>query len=163
MEPADQGIIQAAREAFAADAALRPAISLRGGEALDGYGEPPVFDATLDEPVDAYLEAYTFNGLIYLDPASWRHYLPRLIDYCMRHLTDAPGMVAEGLLWSLRPPDRDPPRLRSLSSDQEAVLVAFLERVAFGEEMAAERDLALQVLEEWWIPGALCRTGENDP
>ena len=64
--------------------------------------------------------------------------------------------LIEGLLWSLRPPDRDPPRLGSLSSEQEQVVVAFLDVLAF-DDRSAYRDLAMQVLEECWVPGALYR------
>jgi hypothetical protein len=69
---------------------------------------------------------------------------------------DDPKMAVEGLLHNLRPPDREPPRLASLTAEQEAVIVAFLEEVAFSED-SANRDFAMQVLEEWWIPDALYR------
>lgn len=72
-----------------------------------------------------------------------------------RHMDD-PKMVVEGLLYSLRPPDREPPRLASLTAEQEAVIVGFLEQVAFSDD-SANRDFAIQVLEEWWIPDALYR------
>jgi hypothetical protein len=142
-------------EAFQTDTLTAPQITLRGGYAEDSYdiASPP--DLVLDEPTDTYLEAYTFWGLAYLDPASWRHYLPLLIDYTFRHMDD-PEMVVEGLLHSLRPPDRVPPRLTSLTVEQEAVIVAFLEDVAFSDD-SANRDFAMQVLEEWWIPDALYR------
>lgn len=130
-------------------------MTLRGGYAEDSYDSAPPPDPVLDEPTDAYLETYTFWGLAYLDPASWRHYLPRLIDYSLRHMDD-PKLAVEGLLHSLRPPDRDPPRLASLTAEQEAVIVAFLEEVAFSED-SANRDFAMQVLEEWWLPDALYR------
>ena len=61
------------------------------------------------------LEGFAFWGLAYLDAQSWRHYLPRLIDYALRR-PDDPAMVAEALVRSLRPPDRYPPRLASLSN-----------------------------------------------
>lgn len=144
-----------AGEVFHADALAAPRMTLRGGYAEDSYDSAPPPDPALDEPTDAYLETYTFWGLAYLDPASWRHYLPRLIDYSLRHMDD-PRMAVEGLLHSLRPPDRDPPRLASLTADQEAVIVAFLEEVAFSED-SANRDFAMQVLEEWWLPDALYR------
>ncbi len=70
-------------------------------------------------------------------------------------------MVAEALLWSLRPPDREPPRLGSLSAEQEAVVVAVLDVLAF-DERSLDRDLAMQVLEEYWIPGALYRKRVGD-
>ena len=144
-----------AGEVFHADALAAPRMTLRGGYAEDSYDSAPPPDPVLDEPTDAYLETYTFWGLAYLDPASWRHYLPRLINYSLRHMDD-PKMAVEGLLHSLRPPDRDPPRLASLTADQEAVIVAFLEEVAFSGD-SANRDFAMQVLEEWWLPDALYR------
>ncbi|MHC1743233.1 MAG: DUF6714 family protein [Syntrophobacteraceae bacterium] len=154
-------IAVAARIAFRADADAIPAMTLRGGEAVDGYREPPEFDPVVDDPTDDYLEIYAFNALPYLDPASWRHYLPRLIDYGLRHPGDLRSMVLDGTLQSLRPPDRVPPRLAALNAEQEAAVVAFLERLAFGDDELPERDLALQVLEEWWIPGALYRRGPD--
>ncbi len=148
-------ICRRAFEAFEVDAGAIPPMTLRGGYAEDGYDIAPPYDPTLDEPTDAYLERYTFWGLAYLDAASWRHYVPRLITYAFRYMHD-PAMALEGLLHSLRPPDRDPPRLGSLTPEQEAVIVAFLDQIAFSED-SVERDLGMQVLEEWWLPGALYR------
>ena len=65
-------------------------------------------------------------------------------------------MVIDGLLASLRPPDREPPRLASLSAEQEAVVVAVLDVLAF-DERSLHRDLAMQVLEEYWVPNSLYR------
>ncbi|MGZ5045405.1 MAG: DUF6714 family protein [Methylobacter sp.] len=64
--------------------------------------------------------------------------------------------TAEGLIHNLRPPDREPPRLASLTAEQEVVIVLFLEEVAFNED-SANSDFAMQVLEEWWLPNALYR------
>lgn len=149
-------IIRRANEVFHADVLATPQMTLRGGYAEDSYDFAPPPDSVLDDPTDTYLESYTFWGLAYLDPASWRHYLPHLINYTFRHMDD-PKMAVEGLLHNLRPPDREPPRLASLTTEQEAVIVAFLEEVAFSED-SANRDFAKQVLEEWWIPDALYRT-----
>lgn len=146
--------------AFQADALAVPRMTLRGGYAEDSYEVAPVPDPELDKPTDAYLETYTFWGLAYLDAASWRHYLPLLIAYAFSHMDD-PGMAIEGLLHNLRPPDREPPRLATLSAEQEAVIVAFLEEVAFSVD-SANRDFALQVMEEWWIPDALYRPRSAD-
>lgn len=142
-------------EVFHADALAAPQMTLRGGYAEDSYDFAPPPDPVLDEPTDTYLETYTFWGLAYLDPASWRHYLPHLVNYTLRHMDD-PKMAVEGLLHNLRPLDREPPRLASLTEGQEAVIVAFLEEVAFSDD-SANRDFAMQVLEEWWIPNALYR------
>lgn len=150
-------IVRRAFEVFRPDADAVPPLTLRGGDAVDGYDEPPAYDPAVDEPTDAYLEKYAFNGVTYLDAVSWRHYLPRLIDYALRQPGRSRTMVIEGLLWSLRPPDREPPRLATLTAEQEAVIVAFLEHLAFHDDAIPERDLALQVLEEWWLPNARYR------
>ena len=73
------GISRRAGEVFHADAQAAPRMTLRGGYAEDSYDVAPAPDAELDRVTDGYLEAYTFWGLGYLDPASWRPYLPRLI------------------------------------------------------------------------------------
>jgi len=86
-----------------------PPITLRGGNALDDYEQPSAFDPRLDDPTDTYLEQYAHYGFAYLDPSSWQNYLPRLMDYALRHYnlreTPAGGLAIEGLMASLRPPD----------------------------------------------------------
>lgn len=144
-------IVRRAREAFADDLASLPALTLRGGNAVDGYEQPEPFDPARDEPTDAYLEGFAFWGLGYLDARSWRHYLPRLIEYALQH-PDDPAMVAEALVRSMRPPDRYPPRLGSLSAVQETAVCAFLELVALGDGSPHLREDAQQALEEWWLP-----------
>ena len=155
-------IIARAYEAFREDVDATPSITLRGGNALDSYDEPPPFDPDVDAPTDTYLETYAYHGMVFVDAPSWRHYLPRLIDYGLRNIaSNAPGTMAiDGLLWALRPPDRDPPRLGSLRPDQEAVIVEALEQLAFSDESLYKTD-AMQVMEEWWIPGALYRPRPN--
>ena len=158
MTPEREQIVRRAFEAFRADLESIPPITLRAGDALDSYDDPPPYDPALDEPNDAYLEAWAFNALNFLDSPSWRHYLPRLIDYALRHIAShaAGTMAIDGLLWSLRPPDRDPPRLGSLTREQEAVIVAALDQLALAEDSVYRKD-AMQVMEEWWVPGALYR------
>src|SRR4029453_16667314 len=102
-----------------------PPLTLRGGNSVDSYDEAEPFDPVRDEPTDAYIEGFAFWGLGYLDAQSGRHYLPRLIRYALRR-PDDPAMAVEALIRSLRPPDRYPPRLTTLTLDQEAVVVAFL-------------------------------------
>jgi hypothetical protein len=145
-----------ARGAFESDFAAAPKVTLRGGAALDSYATTPPFEAEIDAPSDSYLERYAPCGLAHLDAASWRHYLARLIDYALAHLDDPGSAATEALLWSLRPPDREPPRLGSLSAEQEAVVVAVLDVLAFDPRSTCQ-DLAMQVLEEYWVPGALYR------
>jgi len=158
-------IVKRAYEVFKADVESTPPITLRGGDALDSYDEPPPYDAAADAPSDEYLETFAFNALNFLDPPSWRHYLPRLIEYALTNIaSSAPGTMAiDGLLWSLRPPDRDPPRLASLTREQEEVVVAALDQLAFSDDSVHRKD-AMQVMEEWWIPGALYRPRDKiDP
>lgn len=149
-------IVSRAFEAFRDDAAVPPPLTLRGGNAVDGYDLPTPFDPAEDEPTDAYLEGFAFWGLGYLDARSWRHYLPRLIDYAFRRPDDR-AMVTEALVRSLRPPDRYPPRLASLNADQEDVVRSFLEQAALGTAVPHVQEEAQQALEEWWLPNARCR------
>jgi hypothetical protein len=58
---------------------------------------------------------------------------------------------------SLRPPDRYPPRLATLSADQESVVRSFLEQAALGDATPHVQAEAQQALEEWWLPNARCR------
>jgi hypothetical protein len=146
--------------AFQAEVSIPPAITLRGGEALDDYSTPPPYDPIVDQPSDDYLERYAYYGVNYLDPASWRHYLPPLVDYAYRHWQECSSMVVNGLLHSLRPPDRDPPRLESLSAEQEAAMQEFLEDIVLGGPTAHDRDFASRILEEWWLPNSLYRPRE---
>jgi hypothetical protein len=149
--------VRLARDAFRDELARPPALSLRGANAVDSYDHPEPFDPTLDEPTDEYLERFTFWAMPYLDARSWRHYLPRLIEYALAH-PDDPAMVVEATVRSLRPPDRVPARLTTLSSEQESAVVRFLEHVALSDDENGARDDARTVLEEWWLPGAQLRT-----
>src|SRR5688572_3758518 len=154
-------IVSRAFEVFQADAAAPPPLTLRGANAVDSYELPMPFDAAEDEPTDAYLEGFAFWGVAYLDARSWRHYLPRLIDYAVRR-PDDPAMVTEALVRSLRPPDRYPSRLAALSPDQEDVVRAFLEHAALGDAMPHVQAEAQQALEEWWLPNARSRPTAAD-
>ena len=149
-------LVRGAFEAFAADVAVPPPLTLRGANAVDSYDRPEPFDPAVDQPTDEYVEGFAFWGLAYLDAQSWRHYLPRLIDYTLRR-PDDPAMVVEALVRSLRPPDRYPPRLASLSADQEAVVGAWLEHVAADPAFRPLRDEAQQALDEWWRPSPRSR------
>jgi hypothetical protein len=66
------------------------------------------------------------------------------------------SLVVEALIASLRPPDRDPPRLGSLDSVQAGVVRELLEVLAYSPKSVYQAQ-ACQALEEWWIEGALYR------
>jgi len=133
----------------------RPPLSLRGGAALDLYDSPPPFDPALDRPSEAYLERFD-GGIAHLDPASWLYYLPLCLEAMLRRAGDPGNPLVEAVLWSLRPPDRDPPRFGLLSAEQEAAIAEAIEFVAFSPD-SRNQEFALQVLEEYWIPGASYR------
>ena len=149
-------IVRRAYEAFRGDLAEPPPLTLRGANAVDSYSLPTPFDPEEDEPTDQFLEGFAFWGVGYLDARSWRHYLPQLIDYALRH-PDDPAMVSEALVRSLCPPDRYPPRLASLSEDQENVVRLFLEHVALTDAFTHLQADAQRALDEWWLPNARCR------
>jgi hypothetical protein len=157
METKHAEIVRRAYEAFRAEADTRPPMSLRGGNAVDGYDAPPPHDAALDEATGDYLERHHW-GIAHLDAASWRHYLPRLVEHALAHVSDPASAATEAFLFSLRPPDRDPPRLGSLDHAQERVVADFLHSLAFGAGSAWSDD-AMVALEEWWGPAPLYRPG----
>ena len=136
--------------AFSAEGTAFPATTLRGGDALDRDQPAPPFDVLVDAVSDEYLETHPW-GSGYLDAASWRHYLPFMMEYALRHL-DEPSDVTDALLTSFRPPDRNPPRLGSLTKAQETVVLRFLDAMAHSAG-SASLDLAAIVLSEWWTPG----------
>jgi len=149
-------LVRRAFDAFNDAASVPPPMTLRGGNAIDGYDRAEPYDAAIDEPTDVYIEGSAFWGLAYLDAQSWRHYLPTLMDYALRHADD-PAMVVEAVVRSLRPPDRYPPSLATLSPDQEDVVREFLEEIALGDAIPHLQTEAQQALEEWWLPNARCR------
>ena len=138
--------------AFSIEGTAFPPMTLRGGDALDLGKKPLPFDVLVDAISDDYLEAHPW-GSGYLDAASWRHYLPFMMEYALRHL-DEPSDVTDALLTSFRPPDRTPSRLGSLTKAQETAVLRLLDVLAYSEQ-SASRDLATLVLSEWWTPDAI--------
>ena len=157
----DPSIIDRAFAAFAADVGNPPPLSLRGGYDIDSYKRPEPFDTAKDRPTAEYVEQHSFWGLGYLDAQSWRHYLPVLIQYSLLN-PDDPHMVTETLVRSLRPPDRYPPRLRSLTAEQARLVAAFLEHLTTSHPSEELRKEAQQALDEWWGPHPHSRPSDAD-
>ncbi len=132
-----------------------PPMSLRGGNALDDYEVAPEFDPALDAITREYLETH-FWGIAHLDTQSWRFYLPHLLGHALQNIANPASNATDAFLSSLRPPDRDPPRFGSLTSAEEQVVVAVLDKLAFSEE-SVWREPAMIALEEYWAPGATYR------
>ena len=129
-----------------------PTMSLRAADAIDDRVPPPPFDVRLDLPTPDYLERYS-GGVPHLDAASWRYYLPHFLQHCDDHLTNPASNAVMAILFSLRPPDRDPPRFGTLTDQQVSSVVAVLDRLAFTETSEWKEEAAI-ALEEYWAPGA---------
>ena len=138
--------------AFSTESTAFPAMTLRGGDALELDKPAPPFDVVADAVDDEYLEAHPW-GSGYLDATSWRHYLPFMMSYALRHVAERSD-VTDALLTSLRPPERTPPRLGSLSKTQETAVLRFLDVLAYSAQ-SASTDLAALALAQWWTPGAI--------
>lgn len=52
----DKNITKRAFDVLRKDAADIPHMTLRGGNAVDGYANPPPYDDGLDKPTDDYIE-----------------------------------------------------------------------------------------------------------
>ena len=156
MTPSD--VVRQVRDAFSADAKVTPAVTLRAGDCLDDHRDPPLYEPEVDSVSDEYLESFHW-GVGYLDAASWRHYLPILADYVVRHF-DQGTLVGEALVTSLCAPDRDPPRLATLTQSQEEAVTQLLEFLAFTDG-SGHQDSACRAIDEWWSPDALYRPARN--
>lgn len=132
-----------------------PPLSLRGGNALDDHERAPAFDPVIDKTTPEYFEE-NFWGIAHLDSESWRFYLPYFLKYALLNISDPSSNALDAFLFSLRPPDRDPPRFGCLSTAQEQAVVAVLDKLAFSEE-SEWQDPAMIALEEYWAPGATYR------
>lgn len=148
------------REAFAADLTTAPLLTLRQADAIGSYGTASSRDEVLDAVTDSYLEKYA-AGLLHLDSASWRHYLPAIADFAQRHL-GSPTVVVGTFLDSLGAPESDLPRLGSLSDAQAALARELLEMLAFSPESTWQTE-ACEALAEWWIenPQSRAKAGQG--
>lgn len=157
-------LIKLINRAFEEATANNPPMTLRSGDAVDSYNSAIAYNEQLDQPTNKYLQQFAYWGMPHLDPVSWHYYLPFLINYSLRNATkDAPAesdLVVDATLWALRPPDREPSRFSLLTPQQEALIVEFLDSLAFDENSIYQED-AMQVLEEYWIPGATYREIER--
>jgi hypothetical protein len=86
---------------------------------------------------------------------------PSYAEYALRDRARS-HLGINAFLKTLRPPDRDPPRLASLSVEQEGLIREMLEVLAFSSDSAYQAE-ACQVLEEWWIENPLYRNPSSDP
>jgi len=130
-------------------------MSLRAGNAADNYELGSPFDEAADQITPTYLETH-FWGLSHLDSRSWLFYLPYFLGYSIENIANPVSNAIDAFLFSLRPPDRDPPRFGALTAEQEQAVVAVLDQLAFGER-SAWKDPATIALQEYWGPRATHR------
>ncbi len=123
-------------------------MSLRGGNAVDDYDLPPPYDATLDRPDEVYLESFHW-GIHHLDAESWHHYLPLLLEHSLAKLESSSSAAVDTFLFSLRPPDREPPRFGRLTPGEVEIVVSVLEALGFSQG-SVWQEPALQALQEYW-------------
>jgi hypothetical protein len=142
----EERLVMALLDAFSRELIILPSLTLRGADDVDSFRAPSTYDPMLDIVTDMYLERY-YHGVAHLDAQSWRHYLPPLLAYTSRHRRRVTE-VAEAVLWSMRPPDRDPPRLASLSIQQAGAVDAVLESLERDPD-CAQRAFVAQVRREW--------------
>ena len=118
--------------AFAADLECPPRMTLRSGDSVDSFGVKQPHHVESDVVTDRYLSRYAW-GMAHLDAESWRHYLPAFAAFALRNL-QSNEVVVTAFIQSLRPPDRDPPRLASLNATQQSVMKDVLEVLAYRSE-----------------------------
>ncbi len=152
----EEAALRALIAAAFVEPADRPAITLRAGKCAGRLRAASAVGSSA-----RYARRGVSRGQLlgqhHLDPASWRYYLPIL----MRHGLDrfrgrAPSMSTDTLPFSLRPPDRDPPRFATLSPEQNAAVSQFLDLLAF-DPRSMHTDDAMTAMEEYWAPGATYR------
>ena len=64
------------------------------------------------------------------------------------------------LATSLCAPDRDPPRLATLTHSQEEAVTHLLDFLAL-TDCSGHQDSACRAIDDWWSPGALYKHGRN--
>ena len=151
-----QHFIDSVLQAFPSSSAVCR-MTLKEGNDMDSYETPsPEVGVVRDDwrrIPESCLEQYHW-GMAHLDPYSWLFYLPAFLSYSLRHADAEGSLVLQACLQTLRPPDREPPRLRALNDAQREVVRAVLEHLAF-DERSSVQNAACQVLEEYWIENPL--------
>jgi len=133
-----------------------PVITLKQGDDIDAYGKSSEEkNAVLNDwrsIPDEYLVQYQ-NGLIYLDAQSWRYYLPAFLRHAVCNANRV-SPATDACLSNLRPPDKEPPRLKTISPTERTAIVSALEYLAF-DLGSVYQETACQVLEEYWVEKSL--------
>ena len=122
-----------------------PAMTLRGGDQVDAYEEPPPYDEKLDAPSDEYVAEFAYYALFHLDSESLKYYLPYLMRYAHTHMVDASAMAIDALLRVLQREPGENGSLSDVSEDQEHIIREFVEALATDERSSWQFE-ATQVL-----------------
>lgn len=155
-------IVDAIHAAFGgASRVERGAITLHEAERIDSYGTSGErtrarrvdTEASWTEIPDEHIEECA-NALPHLDPASWRYYLPRFMEWALQQLASGRRASVDHVLYTLVLGDdralNDHARRRyaALTPEQSAAVCAFLAYAAKHERCDAEA--AATALTKYW-------------
>ena len=90
--------IELIERAFGRESKTPPPMTLRAGNALDDYEDPPAFDPRIDVPTGENLETFHW-GLPHPDSRSWRYYLSFFIEYAVHHIKESSNEIPIDRLW----------------------------------------------------------------
>lgn len=153
-------IISALEAAFAG--VSRGAVTIHEAEVIDDYGskdernEARTRDPELDwrHIPDSSIEKCA-NALTYLDPVSWRFYLPAYVRFGLRWFHDPRGWIIDHAIYSLDPGKARTPadtrldQFATLDAAQANVIRRFLE-FASRNDAHCDAVVAKQALERYW-------------
>jgi hypothetical protein len=153
-------IIAAIRAAFRGVA--RGAITLHEAEVIDDYGtdEERAAARELDtergweEIPDAYVEECP-SALYHVDPESWRYYVPRYMEWSIRHFRSSDSFLVDSTIYGFNPStdatllEHEMERYRTLTAEQAQAVCRFLRYMARHADHA-DADAADDALRKYW-------------
>lgn len=161
MDEEARAIIAAIHAAFRG--VSRGQITMHEAEVIDEYGsEDERIDARKldtdqewEEIPEEHVEECT-TALCHVDPESWRYYIPRYMEWSLRHFRTNDSVVSDFTIYTFDPSSTDPvlteysmERYRLLSADQSRVLCRFLRYMAQNGDHADDV-VANEAIRKYW-------------
>ena len=161
MDQEARGIIAEIHAAFRG--VPRGQITLHEAEVIDNYGskEERINARKLDteqkweEIPDNHVEECT-SALCHVDPESWRYYVPRYMEWSIRHFRTTDSAVSDFTIYTFDPSTTDSnlteysmTRYRLLNLDQCRVVFRFLRYMADNGDHADDR-VANEAIRKHW-------------
>ena len=140
----------------------RGEITLHEAEVIDMYGTDEECavarkidtDQNWEDIPDAHIEECSC-ALSYLDPKSWRYYIPRYMEWSLQHFKTNNSIVSDFTIYTLAPSD-DPTlaeysmeRYRWLTDEQSQVVYRFLHHMAQNGDFADDT-VANASIDKYW-------------